>query len=59
MELVGGGRSSGVFLKDEGCFTSLYLLQNLKDEERDNLLDSNLILLAEPRSCVPSARLHR
>ena len=27
----GGGESSGVFLKDEGCFTSLYLLQNDED----------------------------
>ena len=35
---MGGGESSGVFLKDEGCFTSLYLLQNLKDEDTTYLI---------------------
>lgn len=39
MELVeGGGSSGGVFLKDEGCFTSLNLLQNLKDEDTTYLI---------------------
>lgn len=38
MEVKGG---EGVYfwrMKDEGCFTSLYLLQNLKDEETTYLI---------------------